>query len=153
AAVSLTLTPAIMTLLGSRLFRLRGGVPRNAPAREGSARMARFLVRRLRKRGWAIAALLLVGAALTAAASPLLHLRLSVSFTEGLPQGDEVQAGAAVLAKAGLEGITGPTEVLVMGQGVTHQRDALKRLQAEIGEQRGVAQVVGPAQNPAPDRF
>jgi RND superfamily putative drug exporter len=153
AVVSLTLTPAIMTVLGSRLFRLRGGLPRQSPAQAGTSKIAGFLVRRLTKPGWAVIGLLLAGAALLGAAWPLSTLRLDVSFTDALPSNDPVQQGAAVLKQAGVQGVTGPTEVIIFQKGISHRVAQLQKLQSEVAAQPGVAQVLGPRQDPVPEKL
>lgn len=153
--VALTLAPALMTIAGSRLFSLRG-----APAlrRRAAARVAHGDHRRIRaaaavrrltgKRVAAITLLISVGA-LGAASLPVLHARLSLSFTAGLPADDPVQQSAAVLSRAGIRGITAPVEVLVEGADVADaKRLQLVALQLLLARQPGVARVIGPADNP-----
>lgn len=165
AVAALVLTPALMAVLGHRLFRLRGKVPVTrpleaadaAPPREGEADrgsggwLGRALVGVLTHRAGAVVAVVLVTGALLAAAAPLRHATLSMSFTAGLPASDPVAQGAALLDRAGLAGLSAPTEVLVEGPGVTAQRDALARLQAGLATQRGVVRVIGPADLPVSD--
>ncbi|MGY1683207.1 MMPL family transporter [Geodermatophilus sp. SYSU D01176] len=151
--VSLTLVPALLAVLGRALFaprRLRtGGGPSPGTSSGGGGR----LVRGVTNRWGAAVTTLLCAALLTLAALPVLHMRLDVSFTSGLPSGDPVRQGAEVLEEAGIRGVVAPTEVLVEGIGVTGQRDALDRLQQIIGAQPGVAAVLGPAQNPVADEL
>lgn len=153
--VALTLAPALMTIVGSRLFSLRGPTAlirrarrrRAADGRRG--RIAEAAVRRLTRRPIAAVALVLTVAALSVAAIPVLHARLSLSFTAGLPADDPVQRSAAVLGRAGIRGITAPVEVLVEGTDVADaQRVQLVALQVLIAQQPGVARVIGPADNP-----
>lgn len=149
--VSVTLVPALIAILGRRLFfpagsagpRVRGALP----GRIGP------LVRTVSHRGGAAVVIVLVCGLLLAAATPLTGLRLSVSFTADLPRHDEVRQGARVLADAGIPGVVAPTEVLVEGPGVTAQRDALARFQELVAARPGVAQVLGPAQDPLPDDY
>ncbi|HET6825429.1 MAG TPA: MMPL family transporter [Amnibacterium sp.] len=158
AVVSLTLTPALMSLVGARLFSLRGGAHlRRRAARRAERRpdRERLPVRALRRltdrRGLAAIAVVLAVAAMAVAAAPVLHARLSLSFTAGLPADDPVAEGAQVLAAAHIRGITAPVEVLVEGQGVTGERDALGRLQRSLAAQPGVVRVIGPGDNPLQD--
>ncbi|MGI8680870.1 MAG: MMPL family transporter [Mycobacteriales bacterium] len=152
-AVSLTLVPALMAILGHRLFLSWHGTGRLAPVLPGSRKEAGRLIRIVAdRRGAAAAALLSVGLLLLAAA-PLVGMRLDLSFTSGLPADDAIQQGARVLDSSGIRGVTAPTEVLIEGHRVTAQRAALSRLQRAIADQPGVAQVLGPAQNPLPDDY
>jgi RND superfamily putative drug exporter len=84
---------------------------------------------------------------------PVSDLRLGVSFTSGLPADDPVARGAQVLDEAGVRGVVAPTEVLVEGEGVAGQREALVRFQEALAAQPGVAEVIGPAQNPLPEEY
>lgn len=152
-AVSLTLVPALMAILGARLFRSWHGQGRTAPVLRGSVGGTGRLIRIVADRRGAAAATVLVLATLTVAALPVLGMRLDLSFSSGLPANDRVQQGSRVLDKAGIRGVTAPTEVLVEGTGVTTQRAALDRLQSAISTQPGVAEVLGPAQNPLPDDY
>ena len=167
AVASLLLAPALMAVLGHRLFRLRGRVPVTlpldaadaAPAPEGGGErtggwLSRALVAVLTHRAGAVAAVVLVSAVLLAAALPLRHAALSMSFTAGLPASDPVAQGAALLDEAGLAGLSAPTEVLVEGPGVVGQREALARLQDSLAGQAGVVRAIGPADLPTrEDRF
>jgi RND superfamily putative drug exporter len=151
--VSLTLVPAVLAVLGPALFfprRVRTGAelpPDTASRRAGP--LVRVVVDR-----WCAAVAILLGVTLlTLAALPILHMRLDVSFAAGLPSDDPVQQGAEVLEEAGIRGVVAPTEILIEGEDVTQQRDALDRLQEAISAQPGVAAVLGPAQNPLPDEY
>ena len=145
--LSLTLAPAVMTILGRRLFSLRRqqealGTTSRAPDRPRSR--VHLLTTR---RGAAVATAAGV-ALLLLAALPVLHLRLDQSFTAGLPEDDGARRGAQVLQDSGVRGASAPTELLVEGQGVASERDALARFQELIGRQPEVVGVVGPADSP-----
>jgi RND superfamily putative drug exporter len=165
--VSLTLVPALMAILGQRLFGTgrRWAAPERGtgppPGGEGAAgraerragRSSGQLIRIVAsRRGATVATALTVGVLLLTAA-PLMHMRLSLSFTSGLPASDPVRQGAAVLADSGVRGVVAPTEILVDGPAIAEQREALGRLQAAIAAEPGVAEVLGPAQNPLPDTY
>jgi RND superfamily putative drug exporter len=148
--VSLTLIPALMAILGERLF---GWGSRQPSPRRHTGRGTGSLIRIVAdRRGAAVAALLSVGV-LVLAAVPVSQMRLDLSFTSGLPADDPVRRGAAVLENSGVRGVVAPTEVVVEGAGVVDQRDALARLQEAIAAEPGVAEVLGPAQNPLPDEY
>jgi RND superfamily putative drug exporter len=145
--VCLTLAPAIMTILGMRLFTIlpvRGSQSQNGFLGPAPAHRYRSL-KLLTYRGTALLAVLLVGVGLLVAASPLIHARLDLSYVSALPKDDSVSEGADLLAAAGLRGITAPTEILVERPGVAADRFALTRLQDELAQQPGVTRVIGPS--------
>ena len=149
-AVCLTLAPAVMTILGWRLFTVlpvRGSQSRNGFLRAVPPRRYRGL-RMLTYRGSALLAVVVVAGGLALAASPLIHARLDLSFVAGLPRDDSVAEGADLLATAGLRGISAPTEILVEKPGVVAERATLGRLQVELAQQPGVTRVLGPADLP-----
>lgn len=153
--VALTLAPALMTLVGSRLFSLRGAelLRKRAEARvargDRGHRMMTAGFRSLTRVPVAITVLVLAVGALSIAALPVTHARLSLSFTAGLPADDPVQRAAGLLDDAGIRGITAPVEVLVEGDRVADaQRVQLAALQLLLTRQPGVARVIGPADNP-----
>ncbi|MGY1707906.1 MMPL family transporter [Geodermatophilus sp. SYSU D00758] len=152
-AVSLTLVPAVMAILGSRLFLGLAGRDPVAAVGRGPSRVTRSLAAAVATRTGAAVALVLSVAALAIAALPLQDMRIDVSFTSELPDDDPVKVGAQVLAESGVRGIVAPTEVLVEGEGITADRAALERLQAALERQEGVAAVLGPATNPLDDEF
>jgi putative drug exporter of the RND superfamily len=154
-AICLTLVPAVMTILGWRLFTVlpvrgsptRGGIATPAHSDASPNLGIRLLTRRLP----AFVALVLVVASLLLAASPLSQARLNLSFTAGLPSDDPIRVGADLLEQADLRGISAPTEVLLEQPGVINQRPALARLQGLLAQQPGVAKVYGPADLPTED--
>ena len=152
-AVSVTMVPALMAILGRRLFlpSHERGLPEAALQR--SRKSGGRLIRIVSSRRGALIATLLCVAALGLAAVPLTRLAVDLSFTSGLPSDDPVQRGAQVLDSSGIRGVTAPTEVIIEGTDIAKQRPALNRLQASIGSQPGVAAVLGPAQNPLPDNY
>ncbi|WP_239524054.1 MMPL family transporter [Geodermatophilus normandii] len=150
--VSLTLVPALLAILGPRLFapsRVAGG----RSLEQSAGRGTRWLARALSGRRGAVVGLVLGVAVLVPAALPLADMRLGVSFTTGLPDDDAVQRGAQVLEDTGVRGVTAPTEIIVEGEGVAQAREALTRFQDALSAQPGVAEVLGPAQNPLPEEY
>ncbi len=158
-ALSLTLTPAAMTILGWRLFTIvpvRGShrarpseaedsVPAKLERREGR------LVRQLVKRGPALVATTLVVMVLGLATLPLSQARFDLSFTAGLPDQDSVAEGAQLLQEVGLGGISAPTEVMVEQPDITQKRIELIRMEQALSRQPGVARVLGPDDSPFTD--
>ncbi|TYP89564.1 MMPL family transporter [Blastococcus xanthinilyticus] len=151
-AVSLTLVPALIAVLGPRLF-FPSGVARGGALDRRSGRGARWMARATSTRRGAWIAVLIGLGVLVPAAVPLADLRLDLSFSSGLPSDDPVRQGAELLDESGVRGVVAPTEVLVEAPGIADQRGALARLQSSIAAQPGVAQVLGPAQNPLPEEF
>jgi putative drug exporter of the RND superfamily len=146
---AVTLVPAVMAILGKRVFWPSQPEPldareRRAPGRRTS-RYARLLTTRA---GAAVATVICLGA-LGAAVAPLTGLRLSFSFTHSLPSSDPVRRGAAVLTDSFPAGAVAPTEVLVEGSNLADRRGQLSRLQRSLEEQAGVAATIGPEQVPA----
>lgn len=157
--VCLTLTPAVMSIMGWRLFTVlpvRGSSIRHSHA-PGESRPPEDAKRRpsrsmelLTARGPALAVTVGVVVLLGLAAVPLAQARLDLSFTGALPKHDNVVQGAQLLADSGLRGISAPTEVLLEQDGITSQRAALSRLQSLIERQPGVVRVLGPVDLPVP---
>jgi RND superfamily putative drug exporter len=156
-AVCLTLTPAVMTILGWRLFTVlpvRGSFIKRVPLAPEESRPAELKKRvgrgitLLTYRGPALVATIGVVVALGAAAIPLTQARLDLSASAGLPSAHEVSKGAQLLSDAGVRGISAPTEIFLEQEGVTALRPSLHRLESLIAQQPGVVRVLGPADTP-----
>ncbi len=155
-AACLTLTPALMTILGWRLFTALPirGYRRQHPhlpdvasvqrLRNRAGLLIRLLTRRVPSALVVVATLGILGIA----AVPLGQAKLDLSFTAALPASDSVSVGADLLKQADLRGISAPTEVLVEGAGIGSRADDLERMQAAIANQPGVVRVFGPADSP-----
>jgi putative drug exporter of the RND superfamily len=157
--VAITLAPALIGIFGGLLFRpgparLRratGGPAGTPPAtavagqvrtwRESAARLATS-----RPVALVVAAACVAG--LVAAGLGLKHIRLGFPLIRALPATSEAARAEAAASKGFVPGVLSPTEVLVLGPGVTRQRTALARLQHALAAQPGVAGVVGPATLP-----
>ena len=150
--VSLTLVPAVMAILGHRLFRAAGAASATLLDRAPS-RLTLWLGRAVSGRRGAAVALVLSAAVLVPMSLPMLAMRIDVSFTSELPDHDPVLRGARVLDDSGVRGVVAPTEILVEGEGITRQRVALARLGRLIAAEPGVAEVIGPGFSPLDDRL
>jgi putative drug exporter of the RND superfamily len=142
--VSMTLEPALMAVFGGLLFR-------RAPlrARRPDARDPRFTVAQLaatRPMALLIAAACVVG--LLAAAWAARDLRLGSPLIRELPTSEAAVRASTAASDGFAAGILSPTEILVIGPGVTSQSTALARLQHELSGQPGVAELAGPASFP-----
>lgn len=163
--VALTLAPALIAIFAGMLFRplrrrrpavlARGSDPPEPPAQPpagqvpGPARTWRDSAARLattRPVALVVAAACVAG--LIAAGLSLTHIRVGFPLSRALPSSSEAARAEAGAAKGFAPGILAPTEVLVIGPGVTRQRAVLARLQRTLASQAGVAGVVGPASLP-----
>ncbi len=162
--VSLTLAPSLISIFGNLLFWPGPGWYRRA---RRAARAARRKVRataapggaalslreRLALAGTARPLALLIVAACVAAMVGVgwraTGLRLGAPVIAALPGSTQEAQAEAAAAQGFAAGILSPTEVLVIGNGVTGQTAALDRLQHLLARQPGVAGVIGPATVPA----
>ena len=170
-AVAITLAPALIAIFGSLLFRPGlTRLPRAAaaqdvppgqsppPAASGGRRLSgamgwRSSVARVattRPVALLVAAACVAGLAVTALS--LGQIRLGFPLIRALPATAQPARAQAAVSRGFAPGILSPTEVLVLGQGVTRQRAALARLQHALASRPGVAGVVGPADLPPAQR-
>ncbi|HTS99409.1 MAG TPA: MMPL family transporter [Streptosporangiaceae bacterium] len=144
-AVAVTLTPAIIAIFGGLLFRRarpdRG--PGAAPS-AGRDRIGRMVT--TRPVAALAAAACVAGLALGAADLP--RIRLGFPLIKALPAGQQAVRAQDAAARGFVPGILSPTEILLIGPGVTRQQAALARLQRALGSGPGVADVLGPASYP-----
>jgi RND superfamily putative drug exporter len=154
-AVSVTLVPALLAILGRLAFwprRLAGptAFPVSAPSFvDAVARRWRRLrvIEHLTRRAVAAWVLVACVALLVLASLPLLSMRLEVGFTTSLPRDNPVSRATSAASAGFAPGINSPTTLLLEGHGVTARLDELAAFQARIASQPGVAGVLGPAQN------
>jgi RND superfamily putative drug exporter len=153
--VAVTFVPAVLAIAGNALFwpSRPGRDVARAVAREESANPAGE--RPVRSRAVRIAVrhpVLVVTvcvALLLGASSGLVGLGVGNPLIRGLPAGSEPRTAYAAAARGFAPGILSPTVVLVEAPGITGRRAALARLQGLLAAQPGIAQVVGPAEQPA----
>jgi putative drug exporter of the RND superfamily len=146
--VSMTLEPALMAVFGGLLFRR---VPLRRPrsgARDPQARFTAARVAATRPMALLIAAACTVG--LLGAAWVARDLRLGSPLIRELPASATAVRASTAASDGFAPGILSPTEILVIGPGVTRQTAALARLQHELADQPGVAELAGPANFPEP---
>ncbi|GAA3232966.1 MMPL family transporter [Dactylosporangium siamense] len=163
--VAITLVPALLAIAGSAAFwapfRRRRPV---APVAEGasspfskpvetSERPRKGWSWLLTRRWFAAPALLVLVAALLTMASPVLHMRLGVSFVEALPTNNSTRQAATQAQTGFADGILSPTELLVQGNGVAGRATELAALQQSLTQVPGVAGVLGPATDELPPGF
>jgi RND superfamily putative drug exporter len=150
--VSMTLTPALMSVFGGLLFwspRSSRGTSRregrSVPRRRSPGALKRGAGRFVTARTTALLAAVLCTVGLLALASAALHLRIGSPLINELPATSEARIAQDAATKGFTPGILSPTDILVIGSGVTNQMPALTRFQHELGRQPGVAELAGPA--------
>ena len=153
--VAVTLVPALLAILGPVALwspRRRSApdiIEAEAERSSGGGRGAWLLTRR-----WfaPVVVLACVGA-LLAAAYPLRTIGLGVSFVEALPASHPARQAADQAEKGFVAGILSPTELMVEGPGVATKKEQLLALQRSLGQQPGVAAVIGPGDDAIPQEL
>jgi RND superfamily putative drug exporter len=153
--VAISFVPALLAIGGRWLFwPRRPGV--DVPAREAAeetpterrGRPARHRAVELAA-SRPVATIVACGALLLAAASGLAQVDLGNPLIRGLPAGSPPKEAYAQASKGFAPGILSPTVVLVEGRGIVTERRALAALQRLLEDQPGVAEVVGPGDQPS----
>ena len=144
-AVTVTFMPALMALLGRALLwpsSTRGPAPRaQRPGRLD--RLIGIAVRAPRRT--TLVSLLL----LAAMSSGLLWLNIGNPLIRGLPADSEPRLAYEQLSAAFAPGAVSPATLVVSAPGVARQREQLAAFQQVLGDQPGVAGVIGPDTSPA----
>ncbi|HEX6525532.1 MAG TPA: MMPL family transporter [Streptosporangiaceae bacterium] len=141
-AVSMTLCPALMAVFGRLLFREAALPERVAITSERDPRVVAARVAAARPVALILAGACVVG--LVVAAFGARELRFGSPLIRELPSSSVVKASAA--ASSGFApGILSPTEILLIGPGITSASSAsgLSRLEDLLDRQPGVASVAG----------
>lgn len=146
--VAVTLIPALLAILGPRAFW-----PRRLEMASAAAPGARpsALARAVANRGTALVIAAASVAGLGVTAYQARHLDLGLGFVQSLPGESGVSRAADAAGAAFAPGIISPTEVLVEGDGVGEDADAVARVGEALRTQTGVAGVVGPGDIPVAD--
>lgn len=134
-AVAITLVPALMAIVGSRLFRGRERAP------QGPSRLAYFAT--AKPVALAVAGVALV--ALVLGCRGLLETNLGLTQITGLPPDSEPRVAQDAAARGFAPGILSPTVVLVEGVDERLDLPGLIRLQRSLDGEPGVAAAIGPA--------
>ncbi len=152
-AVSVTLVPALMAILGRKLLwpglaiSGREWVGSRVVAGLRTRIAALHLMEHLTRRKVAAAVAAACLALLAVVSIPIARMDLGVGFTSSLPEDNPVARSAAAASAAFAPGITSTTTVLLEGSHVTDHLAELSDLQKKVEGEPGVAGVVGPAQN------
>jgi RND superfamily putative drug exporter len=140
AAVSVTLMPALLAILGP----LALWPSRRRPDRRERSGKATIWSRLLTMRLTALVVLAACVAGLVFAALPLRHLALGLPFSASLPASNDIRQAGGYAESGFVKGILSPTELVVRATGLTGRRPALDKLQQSLAGQPGVAGVLGP---------
>ena len=146
-AVSITLVPALLAILGRALFwPALVAESADEPIREGPKnwRLARLV--NSRPVGGLVAAVCIAG--LLVPAYGVTRMKLGVRLIDSLPSSSEPVRAARAAEKGFAAGILGPVELLLEKRNIVFQRRALRRLETELARQPGVAGVAGPREQP-----
>lgn len=153
--ITTTFIPAVLAILGSYVFwptRVGGAERRQQRAerrQQRAERRERTLERRgeityrLASRRFAIIVAVVTTLLLAISATGITQVGLGFSIIRGLPDDHEVRRAAVAASEGFSPGIVSPTELLLIEQGITERRRALRRLQRLIEDHDGVAGVVG----------
>jgi RND superfamily putative drug exporter len=137
AAAALTLLPALLGLVGTRIDSLRLGRRR----RGGDSRVWHRWAMLVMRRPWAFLAASLV--VILALAAPALHLQLGSSGVDILPKGSSPRVAFETSAKAFGAGQVSPAQIVITDpRGVTTDGFAdLYRVVGELAKDREVARI------------
>ncbi len=157
--VAITLIPALLAVGGRALFwprrpgvelgrvEVAEEVPAPARQRPGRSRALRLAT------GYPAITAAAVAGALLVAASGTLRTELGNPLIRGLPRDSSTREAYAQASRGFTPGILSPTVVIVDRPGVAAERRRLLALQHELARQPGIAQVVGPADQPVEREF
>jgi RND superfamily putative drug exporter len=144
--VSVTLVPALLALVGRRVFwpgvrakqlERTSGDDFSSPVREAGARFVSSLP-------VSVVLVVLCSGLLVLAASGLSDTKLAFRLISGLPSDTEQRRAAEAAGLGFVPGFLAPTVLLVEGRANGDRRAALVKLEAALGDEDGVAAVIGP---------
>ena len=141
--VAITLVPALMAILGQRLFWPQRSAHEQAPA--GPSRLAYLAT--ARPAAFAIA--LVAGAALAVSCKGLLDTNLGITQIQGLPESSQQRRAQNAAALGFAPGILSPTVLLLEGIDKRADLPDLVRLQRALEGEPGIASAIGPASEAA----
>ena len=144
--VSVTLVPALLALVGRRVFwpgvrakqlERTSGDDFSSPVREAGARFVSSLP-------VSVVLVVLCSGLLVLAASGLSDTKLAFRLISGLPADTEQRRAADAAGLGFVPGFLAPSVLLVEGSANGDRRAALAKLEAALGDEDGVAAVIGP---------
>lgn len=141
--VSVTLIPPLLAIFGRLVFWPGVSLEQQVEPDDSYSAVRESLARFVTSRPVAFLVVLVCGGALALCATGLPGIKLGFRLVSGLPSDTQQAAAAKAAAQGFAPGVIAPTIVLVQGEDA-QDRTALARLEAEIGQQPGVAAVIGP---------
>jgi RND superfamily putative drug exporter len=144
--VALTLVPALLAIVGGRVFRHIEPEPAAVDPGDDASRLGAIRTRLARSRLVALPLALLCVLGLGLAAYDIRQARLGFSLTEGVSKGSEVRRAAEAARLGFSAGIISPTEILIDGPQVADDTGGLKRVEQLVRRLPGVTGVLGPAE-------
>lgn len=159
AAVSLTFLPACLALFGAALFwpsrpnrEISAAAAAEEPSSEAHARRGRTgAVGLAARRPLLVASLTTL--LLLVAASGLARIDLGQTLIRGLPKGTEARVAYRAAGTGFAPGILSPTMIVVEQPDLVSRRAALVELERRLQGRGGIAQVVGPREQPVDRTF
>ena len=148
--VTITFMPALMAVIGRALLwptRARDPAARHVVRTGWVDRLIVTAVHAPRRT--ALVCMLIIAVM----SSGLLWLQVGNPLIRGLPASSEPREAYEQLARGFAPGVAAPTTLIVTGSGIAAQRDQLAAFQAVLGNQPGVAGVLGPATSPTRQPF
>ena len=145
-AIAVTLVPALMAILGRRVFWP------HRRARERPARGPSRFAYRTTSRPVALVLAFAAVAALAVACRGLVETNLGVTQIAGLPADSEPRRAQLAAAEGFAPGILSPTVLLLEGIDLPGDLPALGRLERELAGEEGIAAALGPSGD-APDEL
>lgn len=159
AAVSLTFIPACLALFGTALFwpsrpgrELSAAAAAEEPDPERHERVGRTGAVGLAARR-PLLVVVCTSIVLLTAASGLSRIDLGQPLIRGLPAGTEARVAYNAAAAGFAPGILSPTMIVVEQRDIAQRRAALRSLQGRLQARGGIAQVIGPRQQPVDRTF
>jgi RND superfamily putative drug exporter len=144
--VSVTLVPALLAIVGRRLYwpgvraeqvGRAGANDFSSPVREAAARFVSSVP-------VSIVLVVLCSGLLVLAATGISHTKLAFRLITGLPSDTEQRRAAEAAGRGFAPGVLAPTILLVEGGASGESRTALVKLEEELEDEEGVAAVIGP---------
>jgi len=145
--VSVTLIPALLAVGGRNLFWPRRPRPSELPPDRVGSRAGRSRALELAT-GRPVATAAVIVGLLLVATTGLLRLDLGNPLIRGLPEDSQTRRAYEQASRGFAPGILSPTVVIVERPGLVAERAKLRVAQRLIARQPGVAEVVGPADQP-----
>jgi RND superfamily putative drug exporter len=154
ALMAVTFVPAALAIFGRLLLWPRGakdGAGTDAQPSDPERGAQGRLIGLAAHHSAIVAAFCLL--VLGAAATGIRHMALGNPVIRGLPESTAAKRGYEDAAAGLGPGVVGPTMLVLEERGIANRSVELASLQSRLGEEEGVAGVVGPADQPPRGRF